>query len=63
MIVGRAQLFNNEGTIGYFDYSAIRYPQGKVGNQEFAFFNDEDIEEVFYEGYCNEQEIEFADSY
>lgn len=63
IIVGRAQLFNNEGTIGYFDYSATRYPQGIMSDQEFAFFNDEDIEEVFYEGYRNEQEIEFADSY
>lgn len=26
IIVGRAQLFNNEGTIGYFDYSALGYP-------------------------------------
>lgn len=26
IIVGRAQLFNNEGAIGYFDYSALGYP-------------------------------------
>ena len=46
MIVGRAQLFNDEGTIGYFDYSALGYPQGVVSESEYAFFNDEDIEEV-----------------
>lgn len=63
IIVGRAQLFNNGGTIGYFDYSALRYPQGMMGEQEFAFFNDEDIEEVLFEGYRDEQEIDFSNSY
>jgi Uncharacterized protein conserved in bacteria len=63
IIVGRAQLFNNEGTIGYFDYSALAYPQGVVAEQEFAFFNDEDIEEEFFEGYRNDQEVEFAEAY
>lgn len=63
MIVGRAQLFNNEGTIGYFDYSALAYPQGVVAEQEFAFFNDEDIDKILFEGYRNDQEIEFANAY
>ena len=63
IIVGRAQLFNNGGTIGYFDYSALGYPQGVIAQSEFAFFNDEDIEKVLFEGYRDEQEIEFADSY
>ncbi|EKJ3581710.1 TPA: DUF4176 domain-containing protein [Enterococcus faecalis] len=63
IIVGRAQLFNNEGTIGYFDYSALGYPQGVIAESEFAFFNDEDIEKVLFEGYRDEQEVAFADSY
>ncbi|MCT0078121.1 DUF4176 domain-containing protein [Lactococcus lactis] len=63
MIVGRAQLFNDNGVIGYFDYSALAYPQGVVAEQEFAFFNDEDIDEILFEGYRNDQEIEFAESY
>lgn len=63
MIVGRAQLFNDNGVIGYFDYSASAYPQGVVAEQEFAFFNDEDIDEILFEGYRNDQEIEFAESY
>jgi hypothetical protein len=45
MIVGRAQLFNNNGTIGYFDYSALIYPEGVAKEQEFTFFNHEDIKE------------------
>lgn len=63
MIVGRAQLFNDTGTIGYFDYSALAYPQGVVSEQEYAFFNDDDIDEVLFEGYRNEQEIDFSNSY
>ena len=63
VIVGRAQLFNDNGRIGYFDYSALAYPQGVVAESEYAFFNDEDIEEVLFEGYRDEQEIEFANSY
>ncbi|GAB2025561.1 DUF4176 domain-containing protein [Lactovum odontotermitis] len=63
MIVGRAQLFNNEGTIGYFDYSALAYPQGVVSESEYAFFNDEDIEELLFEGYRDMEEEEFASSY
>lgn len=63
MIVGRAQLFNDEGTIGYFDYSALAYPQGVVAEQEFAFFNDEDVEEVLFEGYRDETEKLFASTY
>lgn len=63
MIVGRAQLFNQNSKIGYFDYSATLYPQGIDGSQEFVFFNIEDIDEVIFEGYRNSQEIDFADNY
>ena len=63
MIIGRAQLYNHNGEIGYFDYTSVRYPQGIISNSEFFFFNDEDIAEVVFEGYRSEQEIEFADSY
>ena len=63
MIVGRAQLFNDAGTIDYFDYSSLGYPQGVVSESEYAFFNDEDVAEVHFEGYRDDQEIEFADSY
>ena len=60
MIIGRAQLFNQDGVIGYFDYSATLYPQGLDGNQEFVFFN---MEDVVFEGFRNDQEIDFAKNY
>jgi len=63
MIIGRAQLYNSGGTIGYFDYAAVLYPQGIISNSQFLFFNDEDVEEVVFEGYRNEAEIAFAESY
>nr|WP_278250512.1 DUF4176 domain-containing protein [Enterococcus hirae] len=63
MIVGRAQLYNNEGTIGYFDYSALIYPEGITSQQEFAFFNHEDIQEIYFEGYRDEVEKKFAERY
>ena len=46
MIINRGALFNHEGTIGYFDYSACIYPLGQT-EQTVHFFNEEDIEEIF----------------
>lgn len=63
MIVGRAQLYNNDGAIGYFDYSALVYPEGITSQQEFAFFNHEDIQEIYFEGYRDEVEEKFAERY
>lgn len=63
MIVGRAQLYNNEGTIGYLDYAAVLHPAGIQSSTGFIFFNDEDIAEVIFEGLRNEPEKEFAASY
>lgn len=55
MIINRGALFNHEGTIGYFDYSACIYPFGQT-EQTVHFFNEEDIEEIFFEGYSDESE-------
>jgi len=63
MIIGRAQLSNFKGTLGYFDYVSVLYPHGAIGSDEFAFFNDEDVAEVIFEGYRSALEIEFANSY
>ena len=46
MIINRFPLFNKEGTIGYFDYSACIFPIGNVDNQVY-FFNAEDIDIVW----------------
>lgn len=63
MIVSRAALFNQEGKIGYFDYSAVPYPQGITDGKEYVFFNRENISSIIYFGYVNAEEQEFASEY
>jgi hypothetical protein len=62
MILNRVPLYNKGGVIGYFDYSACIYPAGKVEDQVY-FFNHENIEKVYFEGYKDEQEEEFQKQY
>ena len=60
MIVGRGALYNNEGTIGYFEYSGCLYPIGQT-DQHTLFFNREDIGQVIFTGYTDDEETEFAE--
>ena len=62
MIINRAPLHNKDGIIGYFDYSACVYPTGQTDQQAY-FFNHEDIEEVYHEGYVDEDEELFKKQY
>lgn len=59
MIISRAALYNNQGTLGYFEYSACLYPNGHT-NQNAFFFNEENIEEIIFEGFCDKDEENFA---
>jgi len=60
MIVGRVPLTEEKGEIGYYDYSACLYPHGQT-NQNFYFFNNEDIAEVLHEGFADEEEKAFQE--
>ncbi|BBO00022.1 DUF4176 domain-containing protein [Sporolactobacillus terrae] len=62
MILNRAPLYNQKGVIGYFDYSACIYPSGKVEEQVY-FFNHENIAEIYFEGYRDEEEELFQEQY
>lgn len=62
MIISRAPLYEQDGVIGYFDYSSCIYPTGQVENQTY-FFNNENIEKVYFEGYKDEQEKLFQKQY
>jgi hypothetical protein len=58
MIVCRLPLYNNNGTIGYFDYSACLYPMGQT-DQQMYFFNEEDIEQTYFTGYVDADEEQY----
>ncbi|MDF2909376.1 MAG: hypothetical protein K0Q56_256 [Sporolactobacillus laevolacticus] len=62
MILNRAPLYNKNGVIGYFDYSACIYPTGKVEDQVY-FFNHENIAEIYFKGYIDEEEELFQEKY
>ena len=58
MIVGYTQIYlKNKSEI--YDYMGCVYPEGMINIKNFYFFNHEDIEEVFYVGYQDEEEKEF----
>lgn len=63
MIVSRGALFEQDGKVGYFDYSAVPYPTGITNGEEFAFFNREDVESIIFFGYINSDEQLFAENY
>jgi len=62
-VIGRGQLYDQEGTIGYFDYSSVFYPDGLLDVEQLYFFNHEDIEELIFEGYSDEDEAEFLEMF
>lgn len=62
MITSRTPLVNENGIIGYYDYGACLYPYGQI-DQQLYFFNDKDIAEVYFEGYCDEMEIKYREKY
>ena len=62
MIVSRTPLYNQNGTIGYFDYGACLYPRG-LADQNAFFFNAEDIKFVLFEGFQDEDEQKYNEQY
>lgn len=62
MVINRFPLYNNQGTIGYFDYSACLYPTGNTDNQVY-FFNHENIDKVWFEGYIDEVEEQLQEKF
>lgn len=62
MITVRLPLYNNRGEIGYFDYGSCLFPNGQT-DQKTYFFNNSDIEKVFFKGYIDESEESFQKKY
>ncbi len=60
MIYGRKQLLLHDESPTMYDYVACYYPEGHI-NQDYTFvFNHEDIQEVIFKGYKNEEEDRFS---
>lgn len=53
MITKYLPLYTRKIGNGYFDYGAVRYPDGKGEN--IFHFNNEDIEEIIFKGYTSEK--------
>lgn len=50
MIMGHGLSVKDGEETYFFDYAAVLYPEGFIG-QDMLYFNHEDIETVFFTGY------------
>ncbi|MBQ3599591.1 MAG: DUF4176 domain-containing protein [Lachnospiraceae bacterium] len=55
LIIGRALFVNLSEGKKYFDYAAVTYPEGIMGDQ-IAYFQHEDIEHIFFHGFTDEED-------
>ena len=60
MIVGFAQVYLKDKNEIY-DYMGCVYPEGMINIKNFYFFNHKDIEEIYYEGYKDEEGKAFSE--
>ena len=42
-----------------FDYTGCLYPEGLINSKQTALFNHDQIQQIFFIGYHNEEEVEF----
>ncbi len=61
MICGRAQSMAGDENNEIFDYSACYYPEGIINPRELFLFNNEQIEEVVFTGYENDDELTYRE--
>ena len=63
MIIGRGSetIYQNERV--YFDYTAVTIPRGLVKPDEIIFFNHDKVDKIIYEGYCDDEELNFKKEY
>lgn len=61
MITGFCSEANdNKGKV--YDYSACTYPEGFLTNNQIILFNHDDINQLIYIGYEDDEEIKFKDN-
>jgi hypothetical protein len=59
LIIARALNVKNGDKEFFFDYGAVAYPEGLVGDQ-MAYFNQENISKVVFEGYRDDEDQVFS---
>ena len=57
MIIGRIQAKEGDQTV--YDYSACYYPEGIVDPESIFFFNHDAIDQLYFIGFQDREEIEF----
>lgn len=63
MINSRASIVENQGKEQYYDYGSDLIPQGMQTPEAVYFFNKENVEEIVFREFENENEREFANQY
>lgn len=53
MIMGYCIMPKNKKNVIY-DYSGCLYPEGVLSSDKTIFFNHDEIDKVYYKGYCDE---------
>lgn len=59
LIIARALNVRNGNKEFFFDYGAVAYPEGLIGDQ-MAYFNHENIAKVVFQGYADEDDAVFV---
>lgn len=62
MILNRGVTIEQDGESILFDYSAAFYPAG-LNPEQLFYFNSDDVDEVVYKGYSDEEEERFVSLY
>lgn len=62
MILNRGPIIEQNGEQTLFDYSACFYPQG-IDPENVFYFNEENIDEVVFEGFKDNEEDRFQKLY
>ncbi|EOB3457214.1 DUF4176 domain-containing protein [Enterococcus hirae] len=64
MIVGRGTIYTDQetGKDTFADYMAVLYPTG-LNPETTIFFNHENIDQVVFRGYSDEEELRFLEVY
>ncbi len=61
LMIGGIKQTDSEGDGREYDYYGVLYPEGHLGGQYQYLFNHEDVEEIFFRGYEDEERASFLE--